>query len=559
MVLLGSAVIFAATLVFKDRWSSTRTTRLVASLSQIGKVSLTPSAQSNGGISPVCGCLLTRVNEWRGITFAGREIHLEREGDAPYTQWLVSGTALRPIELAAAETRTTVDIYTFRASNFEPDWARAGISVLRRHASDVSHARVRAHALKIITRRSLNVDMKGPVPVGVWIPLPGSRIELGSLSTPFPSDTPSLRLVERYPKFIGLQNEAFDAASQQGFPLGDFLGPDIVLWSKDGMPFATDLFTRASERVKRSEAEAMAPLAGSYLKGTTYAAVIRHGGFSTRVAAVPLQERELQALMVNLAQAPSLQQQIDGFHWGGGDRGRFVLTIREPLTRGAYSRMRSAVAARPSRRVRYWRDMTLTADPTNKQPLRTGYLPYVQRSVDFPQSGTGRDGAMFSVELTPPFDESTTFNRGFVTEDDRYPPLPPNAGFNIFGPLRDLTLDDTVGSVSIGGREISWAIPRSLRLEDVSDFQNVGTRQTVVSVPMVTSSSGADLQFSAVGKVTIGGRKYSSASQEAARRGTIAMNVIAVVSGLAGIGAFLVAVFRWTRSRRRSGGAKPAG
>ena len=549
---VGSLIVFGATLAFKDRWSATRMTHVTATLSELGSVSLTPSAQPAGGISPVCGCQLDRVNQWRGITFTGREVRLERHGKAPFTEWLMSGPVLGPIELAAAETRMTVDIYMFRAAKFSPDWARAGLATLEQHVRDVVHTRVRAHVLKIITRRSLNVDLGGPVPVGAWIPLPNSSVELSSMSTPFPTDTPSLRLEETYPERIGLQTDD-KAASRQGFPLGDFLGPRLVLWSKDEMPFATDIFAQGGRRTRRSEIEAMAPLMSAYSKGTIYAAVIRSAGFSTRIAAIPLQAHELVALMANLADAPSRQQQIDGFHWGGGDDGRFTLTVSRPLSPAVYARMRNAVAAHPTQSVRYWRDMTLTQDPTYKPKPSSRDQRYIERSVDIPESGTGPDGALFRIAFTPPLSKwTTTYNRGVVSENDRYPPLPPNAGFNVFGPLASISLRDVVGSVSIGDHEISWSTPRTMRLQGIRDFQNVGSRQIVVSVPMVTSSNSADLEFSAVGRVRIGGHAYSSASQSAERRLTGAVTVVGTASGLIGIGAFGVALFRWARARRKA-------
>lgn len=529
-------------------WSQVKPVRVTANLTQIGPVSLTPSSQSDGGISPVCGCLLNKVNRWRGITFAGREIALRRQGKAPFTEWLVSGASLRPVELDTGETRMTVDIYWFDSKKFNPAWVLAGVRTLKQHAKNVNHVRIRAHTLKILTAGPLNIDMAGSVPVGDWIPLPGSNVHLSSVSSPFLSSAPSLRLVEHYPRRLGFQSSD-SVVSRQGYPLGDFLGPNLVLWSRDEMPFATDLFELGHDRKSPSSIHAAMPLAFAGLKGQIYAAVIRGSGFSTRIAAVPVQPNDISFLLDNLSEASTRQEQIDGFHWGGGDGGSVTLTVQRPLTPTAYAAMRAAVDAHPDRRVRYWRDMTLTPDPTFKRQSNSHLFSFIERSVDIPESGTDERGHVFQVDLLPPLGASTSYNRGFVTEDDRYPPLPPNAGFNVFGPIDDLELDSTVGAIAVGGNQISLETPHSLRLQGLSDFQSVGTAQTVVSVPMATANGSADLEFSAVAKVSIDGRAYSTAAQRNAHRVRVMIDLVGLISGLIAIIAALGPLRRRLRPR----------
>ena len=530
-------------------WAPVRSTRVTANLSQVGAVNLTPSSQSDGSISPVCGCLATKVNEWRGITFAGREIALRRSGSAPQTEWLVSGTSLRPIELTTAETRMTVDIFWFDAKRFNASWVLGGLKALKRHATNVSHVRLRAHTLKIITSGSLNVEMTGPAPVGDWIPLPGSKVALSSLPTPFPTSTPSLRLTENYPAKIGMDSSD-KVVTQQGYPLGDFLGPNLVLWSKGEMPFATDTFAIGRGPKTPASIHAVLPMAFLRIKGQIYAAVIRNSSFSTRVAAVPLSGNGLSFLMYNLSEARTWQQQLDGFQWGSGDHGRVTLTVERPLTPDAYAHMRASVETHPIVRMRYWRDTTLTPDPNYKPPPGSRKFLYNERSVDIPESALDSQGRPYQVLLSPALNRSTSYNRGWVTEEDHYPPLPPNAGFNVFGPLTDLQLNSAVGAISMGGSEVTLPTPRTLHLQDLRNFQNVGSAQTLVSVPMVTANGTADLEFSGVGKVSIDGHDYSTAAQRNARRLRFAIDLVGLISGSLAIGVAVAAVLSRLREPR---------
>ncbi len=534
---IGAAT--AVVLLLSGQFNDSTVSRVSANLTQAGDTLFTPSAQANGGISPVCGCLETKINQWRGVTFAGREVTLRRSGRAPITEWLASGANLSPIELTNGETRMTIETFEFDGSHFSPSWLRHGVETLKRHATNIAHRHFYAHQLKIITEGSLHVDITGPVPVGEWIPLPGGLVTLKTNEGPFPEDAPPIELQERYPRLIGLQSND-KIISQQGYPLGDFLGPNVMLWSRSELPFATDVFEE-SQRPSRKLLRAIRPLELARVKKRVFVAVVRGAGFSTRVATIPLQPNELDALVQNLVGAGTRQQQIDGFHWGGGDGGQLSMTVSHPLRPESYARVRRHVEATPERPVRYWRDLLLIAPKHQPPGIKANYLAFQERGPDAPESATGAHGEEFRLTLTPAAGPGTNYNHGYVSLKARYPPLPPNAGFNVFGPMKTLQIDAALGALTVAGNRVAIDTPSPVSFSALSDFQSTD-RQSVVSIPMTTAPGTAHLEFSAVGTVNVDGHTYAgrSPSSEATDIGLEALGVLAALITVVGaaFGAF---------------------
>ena len=537
-------------LLLSGLWDGATTSPVDADLTQIGPVLFTPTAQADGGISPVCGCLDTELNEWRGVTFAGREVTLERSGNAPITEWLASGASLNPVELANSETRMTVETFGFDGTHLSPAWLKGGFATLRDHVHNVGgETRFYAHTLKIMTEGSLHVDMTGPVPVGDWISLPGSAVTLETLEGPFPEEAPPIQLRERYPHLMGLQTND-KTISAQGYPLGDFLGPEIILWSSTEFPFETDVFDGPSRsKVGRKLVKALIPADLMRIKDRVFVAIIRDSGFSMRLAAIPLQPYELAGLMENLATARTRQEQIDGFHWGGGDDGQVTLTVSHPLTPEGYAQVRSHVEATPEIWVRYWRDLDLTPPARQPQGLKANEFEFDTRGPDGPESGTGSHGELFRLTASPEAGHDTSYDHGYVRVQGRYPPLPLNAGFNVFGPMKELRVDSALGALTVGGSHIAIDPARRITLSDLGDFQTPD-RQSVVSVPMKTGPGTAQIEFSAVGTVKVGGQNYGPTRLSAEVRGAApqALGVLAAVITIAGA-AF--ALFRWFLRRQR--------
>ncbi len=191
-----------------------------------------------------------------------------------------------------------------------------------------------------------------------------------------------------------------------------------------------------------------------------------------------------------LGEAKTPQERIDGFFLGGGDHGHLTLTVEKPLSAAAYETMRSGVEAHPTTTAGFWKDSVLRLDSELPTPNEHD-IAGTEEALDIPQAGTGRGGAFFKLSPEATRDSSTTDRHEHVSGTEWYPPLPQNAGFNVFGPMTALTIGSAVGNLSVAGHPRAIDTPESLRLTDLHDLRDASSQQSVVSVPMTVASNAA--------------------------------------------------------------------
>jgi hypothetical protein len=63
----------------------------------------------------------------------------------------------------------------------------------------------------------------------------------------------------------------------------------------------------------------------------------------------------------------------------------------------------------------------------------------------------------------------------------KYPPIPPNNGFNIFGEINKLKVDSTLGNILIGARSYNIEAPANLELRDIKKFE---IKNGVMEIPI---------------------------------------------------------------------------
>lgn len=310
---------------------------------------------------------------------------------------------------------------------------------LRRHGDIIAAVPTHAYRASLIEQTGLHVALLGNVPIGSWIPFPGSQVVLGSVRSPF-SENGGAHIVEHYPTGIGFEAKG-SAAKDQAYPLGDFLGPNVVLWTEDP--------------------EARMPgtaFAHPSTDGVVTAFAIRESAFSTRIAAVPLSQDEFVARRKLDTEEP--RRARGNVFFGRSDGGTVEVSIDEPLTTKNYERVRQSLAAHPTAEV----DATM----------------------------------MLSA------DENANATEEVWTEQERYPPMPRELGFNIFGPMSSVTFRGVRGHVSIADEAHDLSASADIDLSDVRGLRNAGDAQ-LVSAPLSTTDHAADLQFRAVGRVRING------------------------------------------------------
>jgi hypothetical protein len=523
---LLAIVVFVVAAVFALAHSWGKRERVTGRLVGVRDLSFTPSTQASGGISPVCGCLKPPFNAWRGVTFAGREAILTRRGRSPLTEWTISGAeAKEGIEPVPASQRVAVEVVQMNpAGRFDPSWMIDG--ELAEHGKILSRRVFNAFLLSIITNGDLHVGMLGDVPVGAWIPLPRSEVELTAEPSPFPGTRAVPRLTERHPpgRSMDRVREAHGRIRGQGYPIGDFLGPNLVLWS--GAPF-TEVSGWPIERGQRGAGLVTAVR----LKGAT---------FSTRVGAVPLTRREFGEHLPFMLAAPHGGREY--VYSGRPDGSEIVVRVTKPLGERSYARLRQRVLAHPVIHMRPFNRIGLVL-PANRTEPWHGLLAPPVLNVHSLQAGRARQRSHRNIvhEVIP------------IPERDRYPPLPREAGFNVFGPLHSILFRGVRGHLLLADQEKNLSGSADLRLTDVSGLRNEAGEE-LVPAPLSTSGDSATLQLRAVGEASINGvpQTVTSFMEEHG-------NVLAALSFALALLSAALGVYAFARARGRTARSSAAG
>ena len=438
-------------------------------LTNVREMSFVEGTQDFGGISPVCGCKHPSLDSWRGVEFAGRRASLHLQGGYR-AQWLISAAEPRAISLTGEETVVRATAYRLPGDRFHPlTFARARTDS-RGHAFSTT---VRAPKFSIVTRGELKVAMTGPIPIGAWIPFPDSSVRLTTTQSPFPEEPGRPRLIEDYPPQVGYWSDRGGTAhpkNPQIYPLGDFLGPNLVLWTDD--PNARVVGTSFGKP------------AGP---GTVTAVVISRTIFSTRVGVTPIGDGSVAGLeQASLHEPGGLAEY--GFD-SSGQGGTVTLTVDQPLAPADYQRVQHLVSEDPKKWV--------LADLN-------------------PEFG-GRPNAEYDV-----------------LQEQRYPPLPDHAGFNVFGPLQRVTFHNVSGDLTVGDDHVDLSGGGNLELNEVEVFRNSDDEQ-LISSPLSTSRESAELDFGAHGTVSVNGTAQKTVESQYATPMRVAAAILTLIGAIVGL------------------------
>jgi hypothetical protein len=460
------------------------------SIRSTGDVTMTfPADGGVDSVSPVCGCDTPYNNQWRGITFAGRTIHISRTGRSPYTQWRLYPGAPTPTLLDADSGRVLqAEVLSLHVTgSFSPaalySGDDAGIEVL-------AHEPLYAESIPLMSPSSLNVYLPGPVPIAAWIPFPGAKVKLGGSTSPFPQDQPPLELVEQYGKTLGFEAKTVSQGLQR-YPLLDVVGPTALFWtqtSHGSIPGAL-LHTNQSTNV--------------------LAVMVRGGTFSVRMAAEPMTNKELEqlqhyskeALIVGPEHHDGEPYAITGNsgEYGAGDGGRLSVRLTEPLDQDAYERVTAAVKEQPTAAT----DLMQVKDREFR--------------ISNPKYPTLR-----FVQLEG------------VKEHDRYPPLPARDGVNVFGPIGSLQYNQASGSMTINGQSLTVPAASHLELDEIGHLVDPNGRE-LVTLPLSTGeSNGNPIEFSGNGNVRLNGTSKTGLLVRHRTAFSLLLTTFTVLTGILG-------------------------
>jgi hypothetical protein len=431
-------------------------TQVTGRLAGVRELSFVEGTQDNGGISPVCGCEKPPVNAWRGITFAARGVRLDRRGGLPWTRWTVSPAEPDSVvPMGSLQRLRVVAVRIDPDGTFDPRWMLD--SDIAKHGQVLGKTSFRGSAFSFYTHHDLRLGMLSPVPVGAWVPFPGSKVSLTSLRSEFFAENVNSRIDERYPASIGVHSRpgrrGLWESEPQVVPLGDFLGPNLVLWTEDP---AARLFGTSFDTHTRP--------------GVVTAILIGDSNFSTRIAVTPADWIDVAETAVEAAKYP--RRTRENLYFRDLPSGRLRLTVERALGQRQYEALKRRVAAHP----RTWVQLKL---PPEELDL-----------------GHGKFGLPSNV--------ATARRVRTWSQEERYPPLPHYSGLNIFGPLRQVGFEGVHGHLMIADRDIPLGGSATVELDDVHGLQDDDGHQ-LISSPLATARQSAELQFEAAGTARVNG------------------------------------------------------
>lgn len=471
--------------------------RVTGSLTQLGPLGLTLDAAPGEAVSPVCGCYkIPHRKDWRGISFASRTVELSRLTGEQSTYQIAAATP-GPATWEPGYLHFAAEFVVLRHTGrpgrppFNPAGLLAGgtpsgWAVVRREPLGTQ-----PYAL-LTTDEPVFVSMLGPTPIGAWVPARSGRVDLGfrqGLTANAPLEG---ELTERDP------HHRLDG--RLSHPFADFLGPDVVVWSRDRE-------ASIDNRVQEISSGDTTPSGAVVL-----ALVIRKPPFATRVSALPL----------------TIPPRIT--------EGKFMMALDPAKTSGPY---RLVLRGQPLSENEYAQMQTRLKE-RNVFELRglTGWFVAPRpRSGGYYQPLECHDGyCKILVE------ESLQTNK---TMRFRYPPRPPaQQGFTVFGPLRTLHLPEAKGTFSVLNQPLG--APTNMRLRDV---QLLGPSAEGV-MPVPADEDGYELDLAASGTSSVNGQPLVEATWFNLSSSLLA---ISTLTGIVGLYLAAVAWFgRKTQVRRRS-------
>jgi hypothetical protein len=426
--------------------------RVNGSLTHLGSTEFTLDSAPGEATSPVCGCYKIRHRrDWRGVTFASRKVEISRQIGGRSSTYEITASSPEAATWAPGELYFPAELITLRhvdggglAPRFSPGALVAGKAPAGWRV--VTRRKLGEQPLALIhSRAPIYVSMLGPTPIGAWIPAESGNVSLGFHQGLTPAAPVEGELTEhdRSPTLWG----------RLSHPLADFLGPDVVVWTRDRRAAVETEYSLLSSRLTSPHGRVVVAL------------VVRHPPFALRVAAMPI------------VVPPRL---IEGEIAAGGlnDRsGPYRMVLKgKPVTTTEYRRMRA----------------TLTRHDVVVHRV-TGYFASPRPDDEPYETHNCHDGRC-EIYVRESLQENHP-------ERFRYPPRPPTAqGFTVFGPLRSLRLSE--GEGAFGSFDQLVAAPTEMRLRGVKMLGPEG--EAVMSVP--ADEKGYQVDLSAAGSSVVGGK-----------------------------------------------------
>jgi hypothetical protein len=415
-----------------------------------GDVHLQYRGFQHDGTSPVCGCKEELdPNDWWGISSLAREVSMFRSGGPPYTKYVLTGAEPKQIQWQPGLFKTRAQIFVlkqpFGAEGFNPRLLSSG--KMPGGYEVVTVDEVDEAFIYIITQAPLHVNLLSKVPVFAMLPMANSEITAHRTVGLYASAASRVTITENYKPWVIPPSKELDEDGPYEFPIVDFVGPDIVFWTESAADIVTE--HKAYQH----------PLGGgTYLMGV----FVTKPPFTSRVGVMPLTVAERDEDVTTLGMKTKTPILTKG--------GTFQIEIPNPIDQmHDYSQIYSYARAHPS--------------------LPVDHIPLIYHEFVGPPD-------------KPPLILPDDF--GFKNQFN-YPPLPPLAGFNVFGPLSSVKVDGAHGSVSGESGESDMHLNSGSTVER-HNISQVNPDRGILTLP-TDSKDTIRLNLRATGDIFVDGRE----------------------------------------------------
>ncbi len=475
---------------------------LSGTISHTGDVELTYKYPQSSGISPLCGCLAPQeADTWRGITFAARTLTLEREADlsspppesyrvTPRTAFYITSPLPAPVNNLRARLKFKAELYVIELSPqdvFDPDkFVKNGypdVRVLSRKSME------QTEFIQLIGSEKVNIHLMGEKALAAWIPARNSLVSVGSLPKQFPAEKNVAFIEERYTRAPPQYTVDGSALIEDlDLPLGDFMASTVILWTEERATILTEQGTLGL------------PSNGSTSEKIITLAVLQPS-FSIRIACQPMSDELLNEVMARKSDLLEGDPNQKAVLWLERDAGRVLLTITDPEGQA--------------------RDFDQVYDEFEKNDVI-----YAQVTIDT------------SEGPNPQWEKAAM--------DFRYPPIPRYAGFNIFGSLSRMKMDNALGTLQVGTKIYPLNVPSQLELNEIEAFRVQGGTMSF-PVQLDLNREAAIFHLQATSKVFVNGDSLTTRLDDYRPFSDYLMLMFAAIGTLTGIASLVISLAQLSR------------
>lgn len=474
------------------------TTQFGGYLTQFGDVELQYNTHQGEGISPLCGCLAEKsADEWRGITFAARSVKISRTGEQPDTGYYLScplpeRTSWLPLNKMFKLKATLYSLNVPDGEMFDPE-------VLIGEGASSTYENVEMKELPastfimLVTGKPMNIALLGNTPLGAWVPVKGSKVAVKYSKGLFPSSVAVASVEETYNAYnqsaihTDEEKRTYKLDDVVEYPLGDFLGPDLVFWTYDQSAF-----------IVSPQGAFFTDVGGKQGGRRVTAVLFRDSNFSVRVACQPFESEEVRNY-VSQKQGEKINYYLSR---NVRDSGKMLIEISDP--EGQTANFQDAYAY-----------------------MKENPVVWVR------------------VPCACHFKEGNQRDENNITNDEwnfRYPPVPPNSGFNIFGPINYLKMSSARGNLMLGTQALDITAPSPLEFRNIRSLQVDGG---VIAVPIQLDAAKdtAEVKLQAVSEVYLNGglvKMKDVGKEEAAEYISLLCALCSIITALITIGSIII-------------------